>query len=535
MSSQGTPGPNVPNTAAPNTRPAGAPAYGAPGYVAPGYAAPGYVPPGYGNPAPPLRRRRRSFAGPVVLIALGIIFLLGNLHMLAWMRIATLFAHYWPLLLILWGVVKLIEYQAAQREGTAAPGIGVGGVILVVAIIFWGLIANQAERFNWSGLRNQINLDDDDLNNLFGETYNFDDHLEHNLPAGGSLKIIDNHGAVSVHASDDNKITVTVRKRVGGDSRDNASKYDGETKPIFTASGAEITLDARVEGAGDHPVITDLDVSLPRKAAVTIVSRRGDVNVAGRDGDLEITSQHADTSVEDIVGNVKLNLEKSTARVEQVTGDLHVGGRLNEVSVTDVKGSAQFEGEFQESVKLARISKSVTFKSSRTDMEFARIEGELNLDSDDLHADQINGPLHLETRSKEIRLEGISGDVRLHDEDGGIELGVRSLGNVQIDNRKGDIQVSIPDKAGFRLEAHTHDGEVQSEFPELKVENNDSDGRASGSVGNAMAHIVLNNEHGGIEIRKAGMQPPRVPETPPAQKAGKALPKPKADVQPTEN
>jgi hypothetical protein len=49
-----------------------------------------------------------------------------------------------------------------------------------------------------------------------------------------------------------------------------------------------------------------------------------------------------------------------------------------------------------------------------------------------------------------------------------------------------------------------------------------------------MAHIVINNEHGGIEIRKAGMQPPRPPE-PPAPKAGKSLPKPKAEVEPTEN
>jgi len=526
MSSQGTPGSNMPNTGAPNAVPpnAGYSPVGTPGYRG---AAPWTPPP------PP--RRRRSFAGPVVLIVLGIIFLMGNLHMLSWMRVGSLFAHYWPLLLIVWGVIKLIEYQAAQRDGTTPPGIGVGGVVLVVAIVFWGLIATQAQRFNWSGLRNQINIDDDDLNNLFGETFNFDDRLERDFPAGDSLKVLNDHGAVSIHASEDNKITVVVRKRIGADNRDDASKYDGETKPIFTAIGGEITLNTRVQAAGDHPVISDLDISLPRKAAVTIVSRRGDVNVASRDGDVEITSQHADTSVEDVTGNVKLNLERSTARVEQVNGDVHIDGRLNEVSLSDIKGSAQLDGEFQESVKLSRITKMVTFKSSRTDMQFARIDGELDLDSDDLHADQISGPLHLQTRSKEIRLDGVTGDVRLQDEDGGVEVGVRSLGNVQIDNRKGDIQLSLPDRAGFRLDARTRDGEVQSEFPELKVENDDKEGKASGTVGNASAHIVINNEHGGIEIRKAGMQPPRAPEPPAGPKTGKNLPKPKAEVEPTEN
>ena len=50
---------------------------------------------------PPRRQRRRSFAGPVVLIILGVVFLLGNLHMLAWRNLGTWFAHYWPALLTL--------------------------------------------------------------------------------------------------------------------------------------------------------------------------------------------------------------------------------------------------------------------------------------------------------------------------------------------------------------------------------------------------------------------------------------------------
>ena len=46
----------------------------------------------------PPRRYRRSFAGPFVLIVLGIVFLLGNLHMLSWAHLGAWFAHYWPLL-----------------------------------------------------------------------------------------------------------------------------------------------------------------------------------------------------------------------------------------------------------------------------------------------------------------------------------------------------------------------------------------------------------------------------------------------------
>jgi hypothetical protein len=489
-------------------------------------------------PLVPLRRQRRSFAGPFVLIVLGIVFLLGNLHLLSWMRLGTIFAHYWPALLILWGVIKLAEYQQAQRDGLPARGIGAGGIFLVIVIVVCGLIATQAARVNWNVMRDNMNIDDTDLDNIFGETYNFDDHLEQDIPpATTSLRVNDDHGAVRVSFSNDNKISVTVRKRVGAESQNDADKYNAKTKPEITATGGTLTLEARTQAAGDHAVQSDLDISVPRKMALQVTSRRGDVSVTGRDGEVVITNQHGDVSVEDVTGNVKLTLEKSSAKVEQITGDVHIDGRLNEVSVTDVKGGAQLDGEFEESVKLARISKSVAFKSSRTDMEFSSIDGDLDLDSDDLHADQVTGPVHLTTRSKQIRLEDVSGDVRLQDNNGGIEVSMRSLGNVQIDSRNGDIHLSLPDKAGFHLDARTRDGEIQSDFSELKIDNNDHEAKASGTVGNGASHIVLNNEHDGIEIRKASAKAALAPPAPPATpaKPGRSLPPPKAKVEPTEN
>lgn len=490
-------------------------------------------PPPVPAPLPP-PRFRRSFAGPAVLIVLGIIFLLGNLHLLSWARLGILFAHYWPALLILWGILKLIEHQQAQRDGFAPRGIGGGGVFLVICIVFCGLIATHVERFHWNEIRDNLNIDDSDLDNMFGETFNFDDHLEQAIPAAVTgLRVSDEHGAVRVSAADDNKITVIVRKRVGAENQGDADKYNQQTKPAITLAGNVIILDARTHSAGDHPVQTDFDISVPRKMALQVTSRRGDVSVTGRDGEVDINNQHGSASVEDVTGNVSLNLEKSSAKVEQINGDVHIDGHLNEVSVTDVKGAAQLDGEFGESVKLARIGKNVGFKSSRTDLEFSRLDGELDLDSDDLHAEQIGGPVHLATHSKQINLEDVSGDVRIQDANGGIEVSMRSLGNVQIDNRNGDIHLSVPDKTGFRLDAHARDGEIQSDFAELKIDKDDREARATGTVGDGASHIVINNQHDGIEIRKISPKDASTPPVPP--KPGRTLPPPKAKVEPTEN
>ena len=494
--------------------------------------------PGMSPPLAPPPRRQRSIAGAFVLIIIGFVFLLSTMHVLSVGRLAHLFANYWPVLLILWGVIKVIEHIQAQRQGARASGIGAGGVVLVVMIVVFGLIATQLERVNWSGVRDDFNFDDGDFDHIFsGNTYNYDDHLEQVFPAGASLKVLDTHGAVSIHAAEDNKITVVVRKRVAADNQTSADKYNGETKPTITTIGGLVTIDAKADAAGDHPIETDLDISLPKKASVTINSRRGDVNVSGREGNVDISTQHSDTSVEDITGSVKISQEKGTARVQQISGDVHVGNRLNEVSISDVKGSVQLEGEFQESVKLERVAKGVTFKSSRTDMEFSRVDGSLDLDSDELRADQVTGPLHLTTRSKNIRLDGVSGDVRLQDDNGSVELGMRTVGNVQIDNRNGTVQLSLPDKAGFRLDAHVRDGEIHSDFPEVKINNEDRESRASGSVGNGLSHIVINNQHEGIEIRKASALagPAAAPVPPVPGKPAKALPAPSNTPKPTDN
>ena len=97
-------------------------------------------------------------------------------------------------------------------------------------------------------------MDDGDFPDIFGgDNFSYNDHLEQDFPAGASLKVIDTHGAVSVRASDDNKITVVVRKRIGADNQNDADKYNQQTKPTITVIGGLVTVDAKAEAAGDHP------------------------------------------------------------------------------------------------------------------------------------------------------------------------------------------------------------------------------------------------------------------------------------------
>jgi DUF4097 and DUF4098 domain-containing protein YvlB len=490
-------------------------------------ASPVQAPPPIQQPFQP-PRPRRSVAGPVVMILLGVVLLLTTMRVLHPQPLLRWFGTYWPALIILWGVIKLVEYQQAQREGTRPAGIGAGGVVLLVFLIIFGLSATQASRFNWDEIRDHVNLGDDDLT-LFGHKYSYEDQLQQDFPAGSSLRITSDRGAVNLTVSDDNQIHVTAHKRINADSQEEADKSNPATKPQITANGNVVTLNANTQGAGDRGVTTDLDVSIPRKAALVISARHGDVSVLGRDGDVEIASQHGDVAASDITGKLGLNLSGASARVSNISGDVSVQGHADDISLAEVKGAAHVSGEF-DSIKLDKIAGVVGFKSARTDMEFSKLNGDLDMDSGDLRANDLIGPFRLLTRSKDVRLNGVDGDVRLENENGAVEIHMTRLGNIQLSNRNSDVQIYIPDKAGFQLDAHSRGGEIASDFSALKIDNGDDQASASGTVGAGGPRLVINNEHGGIELRKGSS----LPEPPPLPKLPKIPAVPKVPV-PTEN
>ena len=472
------------------------------------------------TPIPPIPpyRHRRSISGPLILIAVGVIFLLTTMHVLSMEYVWLWFGHYWPVLLIVLGLVKLAEHYQAQRSGSRSTGLGVGGAFLIVMLICFGLIATKTSQVDWDALRHGLQIDDNDFSWWGGHSYSYDDRLEQDFPAGATLHVTNARGAVNVSASDSTKIQVSIRKNIKAETQGQADHWNNGTKPEIKVAGNTVTLNANNQGAGDHPVTVDLDISIPRNAAVSITNRSGDISVLGRDGDIDVTNQKGDISISDVKGKVTLNLENSSARVSQVTGDVSVDGRVKEISLDNIKGAARLSGDFSENVQLSKITKTVTLKSARTDIEAAKLDGDLSLDAHDLRASTVTGPFRLLTKFKDIHLEGVSGDLHLENEDGAVEVQMTKIGAMQINNRRSDVEIYLPDKASFQINAQTKNGEIQSDFTGVSVSNNDEHATASGSIGGGGPHLVVNNEQGAIEIRKRSTlaEKPERPEKPEA-------------------
>jgi len=453
-------------------------------------------------PPPPVYRYRRSLAGPLILILLGVLFLLRNVgvHIPVW----HFFGRFWPLLIIIWGVVALVEHFVALRNGYQTRGLGGLGLLLLLIIVIAGLAAHHSSDVNWEGMRDQIQIDDD-LGGMFGTAYTFDDTIEQSFPPGGSLRIVSDRGTINVTPADGNTIRVAVHKKLYANNQEDANRYNEGTKPQITLNGSNVLLNANTNGAGDHGVQTDMDVFVPRDAAVEVASKRGDVSISTRKADVKLTVQHGDIALNEIAGSAKMSLDKGSIRASNISGDVDIDGRVDDVTLEDVKGAVRLNGDFFNDIRLSKIGRTVEFKSARSDIALASVPGDLQISGDSLRATDASGPMRLITRSKEIHLEGVTGDIQVENANGDIEIHAADklpMGKMNLNGRHGDISLTIPANAGFQLDATTRKGDITTDFGSLKIDSSSGGSRASGTVGNGASKLQINADTGDIRINK---------------------------------
>ncbi len=475
-------------------------------------------------PIPPPYRQRRSIAGPIILILVGGLFLARNFGFR--FPIWHWFGRWWPLLLILWGVIVLIENMTAPSRGYRPRHLGAGGVLLLVLLVALGVSAHYSSDVDWNGVRDQLQMDDD-LGGMFGTAFTFDDTLEQAFPAHGSLRVVCDHGALNITPADDNTIRVVVHKKLYAQNQNDANKYNQGSKPQITVTGDSVLLNANTDGAGDHGVESDMDISVPSGASLDIASKRGDVTVNNRTADVKISLQHGDVSLTEIAAPVKIDLEKGSIRASQIAGDVDVTGHVDNVNIDQVAGSVRLNGDFYEDIQLSKIAKSVIFKTSRSDMEIASVPGDIEIASDEVRGTDLIGPTRVVTGSKDIHLEGVSGDLQVQSTNGDVEvttsgkqpgrmtvttqhgdvaltLAAKSPPDkVLVSTQHGDVTLSLPPTGGFQINAGTRKGDISSDFDAIKIGQSNGASTATGTLGSGFSKLQVTTDTGDIKIGKS--------------------------------
>jgi DUF4097 and DUF4098 domain-containing protein YvlB len=453
-------------------------------------------------------RRKPSLVGPLLLITIGVTALLLVTGKIAAAQFWAWYAKWWPLLLVIMGVALLVEWFIDRN--TAYPVRRGGGLVFLVLLIV-GLGWSASTWHDWAPLRDEFGGDDNDFFRFMGQEHDNDEQSSVAIPAGAHVQIQNARGDVTIAAADsDGSMHVRINKVVYTSSDEEAQRIFARFKPKITVSGSSVLV--YVEGRNNAKANLTLD--LPRNASVDVSTNHGDITIAGCRGSVNVNSGRGDVKLDDVSSNAHAHMGKGDFSAHAIRGDLSLDGRMDDVTISDIRGKVLLQGDFFGDTHLEHISSPVHFHSSRTDIELARIDGDLTMDSGDLHVNSAVGPTRITTRSKDIDLTQMYGDVNVANSNGSVKIASATpLGQVHVDNRNGEIRILVPPAASFSVEAHATHGAIQTDFP-LTTTTDEKSHSVSGQVGQGGPRIALNTTNNDIQLQTGEAFPP-LPPTPP--------------------
>jgi DUF4097 and DUF4098 domain-containing protein YvlB len=446
-----------------------------------------------------LRPRGSGVFSGLTMIFIGLLLLLHNYR---GFELSGIIIRWWPLILIFWGAIKIYERTAGvRRSQPGASRITSGEIFLVLALLAAVGIVIGIEQAK----QRLPGLDDIDFP---GEAFASSiDVAPKAVPANARITVRDGRGDITVRASDEPEIRVSGKVNAKGWSESAARKLGERVSAEIVQNGDG--YEVRPTGSGGNlRVSVDMDISVPKKASVTIHSEKGDINVSDLNAPVNIDNGNGDIEVRSTGGDVSIDMRRGDAKISDVKGDVKISGHGGSVEVVNAGGSFTINGEFVGPIRADKVAKGVRFVSHRTDLTLTQLSGHMEASSGNLEVVDAPGNLILRTRDEDITIENATGKIKIEDRNGNIQVRFSSppKDDIEITNASAAITLTLPAFSSFEISADSHSGEIDSEFEAdtLKKTSTDSgDSHLEGKYGHGRApKITLKTSYGSISIHK---------------------------------
>jgi hypothetical protein len=447
-----------------------------------------------------LHPRGSSVFSGLVLIFIGLLLLLHNYR---GFELTGIILRWWPLILIFWGAIKIYERTAGARG--SAPGasrITSGEVFLVLGLLaLVGIVVGVDQ-----ARRRLPGMDDVDIG--IGEAFASSiDVTPKAVPANARVTVRGGRGNIVVRASDEPEIRVSGKVNVKSWSEATAKKLSERVSAEIVQNGDG--YEVRPTGSGGNSrVRVDMDVTVPKKALLTVHSEKGDISVSDLASQVNIDNGSGDIEVRGTGGDVSLDMRHGDAKISDTKGDVKISGHGGSVEIVNASGSFTINGEFVGPIRADKVAKGVRFVSHRTDLTLTQLSGHMEASSGNLEVVDAPGNLILRTRDEDITIENAGGKIKIEDRNGNIQVRFSSppKDDIEITNSSAAITLTLPESSSFEISADCHSGNVDSEFESdtLKKTSTDSgDSHLEGKYGHGRGpKITLKTSYGSISIHK---------------------------------
>lgn len=465
---------------------------------------------------------RRSLFSPLFLIGLGVLILVWS-HVPS-LPLAAWIAQYWPALLILWGVSRLVEYLSST-PGQARTGLSGGEVLLLLCIVIFGLVFSAAWRHRHVFFEHAWGPEVGDWN-PFWHAYHYSATAAQPYTAGATVVVQSNWGDVQVSPSADANIHADVDDVVHAGEEQQAHAVFAGRQPVIRAENGRILVLPGGEQQGDQ-LESNLHLTVPPHAEVIVETQRGDISASQWQADLTLSAGHGTVTADHVKGNMQVTVHGDSVSLDQVNGNVSVQGNGDDVTLSHISGVVSLQGEYSGDLSFQDLAHGITFTSSRTDLRVGTLPGSIDADMSDMNIEQASD-IHLNTRDKDIEVRRFEGPVEINDLHESVTLATDKVPAqpITVTTRDGDIDLQLPAASVFSLQAAARRGTINSDFGASIRDNSDLSVAESHNPG---PDVRLTTEDGSISIRKAtgGSAPPEPrhprPPRPPRAKHSAAM------------
>lgn len=450
-----------------------------------------------------LHRRKSIFPG-LLLIVLGLVFLLHRIGPA--FGIGHLARIYWPFLIILWGIAKLIDHFAAESTGQLRPPLLSGAEAALLVLLAVVLIAFVCR--DW--IRDRVPGNVDFV--PFHQSYNQSRELASQaIPAGSHVAIETGRGNITVHGIGGNDLRVSVNESADGENESAADDRMTDVGVLIEQAGDGYKIHPVHQSGSRDTVDVDLDVQLPKTASVTLHTPHGDISASAIAGVVDAYTESGDIEIHEAGSNVAAQLQKGDARITGVSGNVILKGRGDDVEIGEVAGNATLNGPFVGSTTVRKVKGTTRISSPWAELTIVQLTGRLELDSGDIQLSDVDGLVNIQTHNKDIDAENVAGQLDIVASHGDVKVVYANPPReaLNITNETGEVDVTLPARSVFQISALSRSGEVDSDFedPSLKTTGEEKDGRLDGQFGSKsqapVPRITITTSYGTISLHKS--------------------------------
>lgn len=383
------------------------------------------------------------------------------------------------------GAVAVVEGRAGAAEVTLRKVVFLAGQDKARA--FSERIALEAT-LDGSTLRlgtNRVGLERTD------SRVGFETHFEVKVPAGTSVKIVNDHGAVDVTdvaaAEVEGSYEAIRVERVLGDARVTGRHGDVSVSGV---SGS-LTLSSRFGEVKVHDV----------KGPSRVEAEHGDVG-ADQTGQLSLVLKHGDASIEAVTGDLEVQGEHAAAKAQRVSGRATVATSYNDVVIRDVGGDVSVNVDHG-GLQAEGLKGALHAELSFGDAALESVTGAVDLKADHggVHGKGIEGGARIRASGDDVALEGFRGPVDIEVHRGSVDLSPAGAvsESVTVATFNGGVRLEVPKGSRFELLATSTRGDVQAELPGLSVKES-GPSRITATLGGGAARVTLSADHGDVVL-----------------------------------